>query len=76
MIEAKTVEEEKLVFLSFCLEEYKTVRGMEGAAAARLFDKFGVTDYLTEHFDVLHTLSRAALLDDIGRFIEARRHKK
>ena len=64
---------EKLSFVSFCIEEYKTFKGMNGMAVSALFDKSGVFDYLTEHYDILHSFSREAILSDIQRFIDERR---
>ena len=72
----KTADEARLSFASFCIEEYKTLHGLDGAEAAKRFEKYGVTDHLLEHFEVLHTLGKAAIMDDIARFIEARRRKK
>ena len=72
----KTESEEKLLFASFCIEEYKAQHGMTGEEVVKLFEKYGVTDYLMAGFDVLHTLGRAMILDDIDKFIEARRPKK
>ena len=72
----KSRSEAVLAFVSFCIEEYKTCRGMSGAAAAAWFEKFGVTDYLMAHFDVLHTLGAAAIMADIDRFIGERRPRR
>ena len=72
----KDETEEKLLFVSFCIEEYKTEHGMAGAYTAKLFEKYGVTDFLMDHFEVLHTLGVKATLDEIDRFIASRRQKK
>ena len=72
----KTENEAKLAFASFCIEEYKTLHGLDGAEVAARFEKFGVIDHLLEHFEVLHTLDRSAIMDDIERFIAARRRKE
>jgi len=72
----KTESEAKLLFVSFCIEEYKTLHRMPGADAAALFEKYGVTDFLMEHFDILHTLGTRAILSEIDRFIESGRRKK
>ena len=71
-----TESEETLLFVSFCIEEYKAQHGMSGADVVKLFEKYGVTDYLMTGFDVLHTLGRNLILDDIDKFIAARRPKK
>lgn len=75
-MDKKTESEEKLFFVSFCIEEYKAQHGMSGEEVVKLFEKYGVTDFLMEGFDVLHTLGRSMILDDIDKFIEARRPKK
>ena len=53
-----TESEKKLAFVSFCIEEYKTLHGMDGRSVADLFEKYGVTDYLLEHYAILHSFSR------------------
>ena len=69
-------ESEKVIsFVSFCIEEYKSQHEMDGRKVAAMFEKFGVTDYLMEHYDVLHSLSREAILDDIAQFIANRSRK-
>ena len=67
-----TESEKKLVFVSFCIEEYKTLHGMNGRSVADLFEKYGVTDYLLEHYSVLHSFSREAILNDIEKFMNVR----
>ena len=75
-MDKKTESEEKLFFVSFCIEEYKAQHGMSGEEVVKLFEKYGVTDFLMDRFDVLHTLGRNMILADIDSFIETRRRKK
>ena len=75
-MDKKTGSEEKLLFVSFCIEEYKAQHGMTGEEVVKRFEKYGVTDYLMDGFDVLHTLGRNMILDDIESFIETRRPGK
>ena len=75
-MDKKTESEETLFFVSFCIEEYKAQHDMTGADVVKLFEKYGVTDYLMAGFDVLHTLGRDMILDDIDSFIETRRRKQ
>ena len=75
-MDKKTESEEKLLFASFCIEEYKTQHGMTGEEVVKLFEKYGVTDFLMDGFDILHTLGRNMILADIDKFIEARKPKK
>ena len=72
----RTADEARLTFVSFCIEEYKTLHALNGAETAARFEKYGVTDHLLEHFEVLHSLGKAAIMDDIEQFIAARRRKK
>ena len=60
-------------FLSFCIEQYKSVKGLEGAEVMKIFAECGVLDYLNNHFEVLHTQSRQWILEDIEDFIQTRR---
>ena len=72
----KSQTEDELLFVSFCIEEYKVRTGITGAEVVSLFEKYGVTDFLMAHFDILHTLGRDMILDDIDKFIAERRAKK
>ncbi|MCQ2224591.1 MAG: DUF3791 domain-containing protein [Paludibacteraceae bacterium] len=62
-------EFDKSYFLSFCIEQYKTMKGMDGADVASLFFERGVTEYLMDNFEVLHTQSRQWLLEEIDNYI-------
>ena len=75
-MDKKTESEDKLLFTFFCIEEYKAQHGMTGEEVVKLFEKYGVTDFLMDGFDELHTHGRNMILDDIDKFIEARRPKK
>ena len=60
-------------FLSFCIEQYKKAKGIDGAEVIKTFAKFDVFDYLNNHFEILHTLSRQWILEDIDEYIEVRK---
>lgn len=60
-------------FISFCIEQYKNAKGMDGEETMLLFDKYGVLQYLYDFFDVLHTQSHHWLLADIDEYINARK---
>ena len=57
------------LFLSFCIEQYKAAKGMTGKEAMQELDRYGVLEYLSEFYDVLHTQGRQWILADIGDFI-------
>ncbi len=60
-------------FVAFCIEQYKHTKGMDGVEVASLFFSTGVSSYLAENFDVLHTQSRQWLMEEIDDFIERRK---
>ncbi len=66
------LDEKKIAFVSFCMEEYKTEIGSSGKKVSDYFDKFGVVDYLIEHYDILHSMGRREILADIEKFIQNR----
>ena len=63
-------------FISFCIEQYKKAKGLTGEQAMKVFGKYGVLEYLEEHFEVLHTQSYQWLLEDIDEFINIRRKEE
>lgn len=60
-------------FISFCIEQYKEAKGMSGYEAMSLLSKYGVLEYLSEHWEVLHTQSRQWILEDIEEYIRERK---
>ena len=60
-------------FLSFCIEQYKNAKGMDGTEVIDTFAKYDVFDYLNTHFEILHTQSRQWILEDIDEFINHRK---
>ena len=60
-------------FLSFCIEQYKNTKGMDGAEVIETFAKYDVFDYLNTHFEILHTQSRQWILEDIDEYINLRK---
>ena len=63
--------DEKLYFLSFCVEAYKMRHDMSGEAVLNLFDEKGVTQYLMEYYDVLHTQGEKWIVADIDELVIA-----
>lgn len=60
-------------FLSFCTEQYKNEYHLSGKDAMEMLEKYGVLEYLADHYEMLHTQSRQWLLEDIDEFIALRR---
>lgn len=59
-------------FVIFLLEEYKLKNGMSGKEAYDLFVKYDVFSYLEKNYELLHTLGKEYLLNDIKIYIQNR----
>lgn len=68
-------EKDRSFFLAFCIEEYKKAKGMTGGEVAALFFDKRVSEYLTQHFAVLHAQGRQWLVEEIDEFLERRSEK-
>ncbi|MBQ8418350.1 MAG: DUF3791 domain-containing protein [Phascolarctobacterium sp.] len=62
-----------LEFKVFCFEAYRAEKKLTGYDAMELFKKYGVLQYLDECYDVLHTIGRDYLVEDIDMFINTRK---
>jgi len=60
-------------FKVFCLERYKSEHRLTGKEAFRLFKEYGVLDYLTSFYDVLHSFGEKYIVSDIDDYIASRR---
>ncbi len=60
------------VFLSFCIEQYGKAKGMNCDNVVTLFGRYGVTEYLCDCYEVLHTQGKEWLMEEIDGFIEKR----
>ena len=67
--------EKQLAFVSFCVEQYKARLKCSGSKVIEYFEKFGVLDYLLEHYDVLHSMDADVILNDIDAYIRVREAK-
>ncbi|MDY4043409.1 MAG: DUF3791 domain-containing protein [Marinifilaceae bacterium] len=64
------------LFLSCCIGQYKNEKGLTGEEAMKELNRYGVLDYLSDHFEILHTQSRQWLLADIDEFINTRKTQR
>ena len=58
-------EMDKSYLLTFCIEQFKQIRGITGAEASEIIFSSGIAEYLTDNFEVLHTQSRQWLMEEI-----------
>ena len=68
-------EEDITYFIAFCVELYKNAHNLSGEQAMLTLEKFGVLDYLSENFEVLHTQSHKWIVEDINEFIRIRKEQ-
>ena len=69
-------EKDIALFVAFCIEGYGAAKGMSGEQVLDLFSKYGLVDYLSEYYDVLHTQGRQWLIEEIDEYIEIRKEKE
>ena len=67
------MERDIAYFVSWCIEEYKSVVGLGGTATMDLLDKYGILQYLADNFEVLHTQSRQWLMEEITEQLETQK---
>ncbi|MDR1731622.1 MAG: DUF3791 domain-containing protein [Synergistaceae bacterium] len=60
-------------FMAYCIEEYKAAKHLNGRDVMDLFGKYDVLRYIDDHYGALHTTGSAYIVEDINRFIDARR---
>lgn len=66
--------DDRINFTVYCIEEYKTAKGMNGKSVIDLFNLYRVIDYINDYYEALHTTGRQYIVDDIDMYIEARQH--
>lgn len=64
---------DKIKFVVYCIEEYKDAKGIKGKNVIDLFNRYGVIEYICDYYEALHTTGRQYIVDDISKYIEARR---
>jgi hypothetical protein len=63
-------------FVAFCIEQYKHRHGMGGRDVANTFAALGISSYLADCYDVLHTQSPRWIMEEIEEVIEKRRKEE
>ena len=64
------------LFVALCIEEYGAAKGMAGDQVLDLFSQYGVTDYLSNCFEPLHTQGRQWLIAEIDEYISINKRDK
>jgi len=62
-------------FITYCIEEYKSAKGMTGKEVITLFKKHNIIDYIVKCYGALHTMGGLAIVEDIDAIIEGEKGK-
>lgn len=65
---------DRLLFKTFCIEQYKKAHKLRGAETVKLFDRYEVLSYLDEYYEPLHTQGSAYLVEEVDELIKERGH--
>jgi len=65
---------ETVKFKAFCIERYKNAHNLKGSEVLRIFKQYGVMDYISSFYDVLHTFGDKYIVADIDEFISVRKN--
>ena len=57
-------------FLVYCIERYKSAKGLTGIQVSELFSKYRVWDYIYSCFEALHTTGENYIIEDIDLYIK------
>lgn len=57
-------------FLIFCIEQYKSAKGLTGKQVMDLFRRYGITRYIVDCFEALHTTGTNYIIADIDSYIK------
>ena len=49
--EMRKKDKDIALFVAFCIEEYGVAKGMNGEQVLDLFNKYGLTEYLSEFYE-------------------------
>ena len=71
----RVVSQEQFEFYTYNLEKYAVAKGISGLQAFALFKRYGVDEYLVDHYDLLHTQGTGYVIDEIDRFIQWRKRR-
>ena len=63
----------KLLFKTFCIEQYKAAHELNGKETIDLFDLYEVLSYLDECYEPLHTQGSRYLVEEVDELIKERK---
>jgi len=60
----------EVMFLGYCVEIYKTEKGMSGQDAFNYLYRTKATDYISSSYEGLHTTGHLYIIDSIDEYIK------
>lgn len=73
--DVRRVSPEVSEFYIYSLEKYAQAKGLTGLQALAKIKRYGVEDFLIDHYDLLHTQGTGYVIDEIDRYIQRRKKK-
>ena len=62
--------EDVVFWLSWCIEEYASSKGMAATDVAQFFEQNGVLQYLSENAEILHTQGKSFIFNCVKKFLQ------
>ena len=56
-------------FLIYCMERYRYFKGISGSEVSKIFEKYGIYEYIIKYFESLHTMGDCCIIQDIDDYI-------
>lgn len=72
-IKMKSEQQDRAVFVSFCIEQYAKAKNMTTEDVVNLFEQYGITEHFCEFYEVLHTQGHNWLIEEIDEMIKNRK---
>lgn len=69
----RNIQQDKAVFLSFCIEQYAKAKGLPTDDVVNLFEQYGIAEHFCKFYEVLHTQGGEWLVEEIDEMISKRK---
>ena len=56
-------------FLIYCIERYRNIKGLSGAEVVKLFNEYGIMDFIRQFFDLLQINGDEYIVQEIDDYI-------
>lgn len=66
-------QQDKAMFVSFCIEQYAKAKNMATEDVVNLFEQYGIAEHFCEFYDVLHTHGGQWLVEEIDKMINEKK---